>query len=29
MTYRRLREVKAALDPGELFKANHEIPPAE
>jgi FAD/FMN-containing dehydrogenase len=28
-TYRRLRAVKAAVDPGELFLANHPIPPAE
>jgi FAD/FMN-containing dehydrogenase len=27
-TYRRLREVKAAVDPDELFRANHPIPPA-
>jgi len=27
-TYRRLREVKAAVDPGELILANHPIPPA-
>jgi FAD/FMN-containing dehydrogenase len=26
--YARLREVKAAYDPGELFHANHRIPPA-
>ena len=26
--YRRLREVKAAYDPRELFRANHPIPPA-
>lgn len=26
--YRRLREVKAAVDPGELMRANHPIPPA-
>jgi FAD/FMN-containing dehydrogenase len=26
--WRRLREVKAAYDPGELFRANHPIPPA-
>ena len=28
-TYRRLREVKADVDPDELFLANHPIPPAE
>ena len=28
-TYRRLRAVKAAVDPGELFLANHPIPQAE
>ena len=27
-TYRRLREVKAEVDPAELFRANHPIPPA-
>ena len=27
-TYRRLRAVKAAVDPDELFRANHTIPPA-
>jgi len=27
-TYRRLRAVKAAVDPGELFRANHAIRPA-
>ena len=27
-TYRRLRAVKAAVDPDELFRANHPIPPA-
>jgi hypothetical protein len=27
-TLRRLREVKAQVDPGELFRANHPIPPA-
>jgi len=27
-TYRRLREVKAAVDPEQLFRANHAIPPA-
>jgi FAD/FMN-containing dehydrogenase len=26
--YRRLRAVKAAVDPDELFRANHPIPPA-
>jgi FAD/FMN-containing dehydrogenase len=28
-TWRRLREVKAAYDPEDLFKGNHHIPPAE
>jgi FAD binding domain/Berberine and berberine like len=27
-TFRRLREVKAAVDPNELIRANHAIPPA-
>jgi FAD/FMN-containing dehydrogenase len=27
-TWRRLRAVKALYDPAELFRANHEIPPA-
>jgi FAD/FMN-containing dehydrogenase len=27
-TYRRLREIKASVDPAELFRANHPIPPA-
>jgi hypothetical protein len=27
-TYGRLRRVRAAYDPGELFVANHPIPPA-
>jgi hypothetical protein len=27
-TYRRLRRIRAAHDPGELFVANHPIPPA-
>jgi FAD/FMN-containing dehydrogenase len=27
-TYRRLRAVKAAYDPGDLFLSNHPIPPA-
>jgi len=27
-TYRRLRRIRAAYDPGELFLANHPIPPA-
>ena len=27
-TYRRLQQVRAALDPDELFRANHEIAPA-
>ena len=26
--YRRLRQIKAEADPGELFRANHPIPPA-
>jgi hypothetical protein len=26
--FRRLRKVKAEVDPGELFRANHRIPPA-
>jgi FAD/FMN-containing dehydrogenase len=26
--YRRLREVRARVDPGELFRANHAVPPA-
>jgi len=28
-TYSRLRKVKARYDPSEVFKANHQIPPAE
>ena len=28
-TYRRLRAVKADVDPDELFRANHPIPPAD
>ena len=28
-TYRRLRAVKADVDPDELFRANHAIPPAD
>jgi hypothetical protein len=28
VTYRRLRKVRTAYDPGELFVANHPIPPA-
>ena len=28
-TWRRLREVKAAYDPDDMFKGNHHIPPAE
>jgi hypothetical protein len=28
-TCRRLREVKADVDPGEVFLANHPIPPAD
>jgi len=27
-TYRRLRKIRAAYDPGELFLSNHPIPPA-
>jgi len=27
-TYRRLRRIRAAYDPGSLFVANHAIPPA-
>jgi FAD/FMN-containing dehydrogenase len=27
-TYRRLQAVKADVDPDELFRANHPIPPA-
>jgi FAD/FMN-containing dehydrogenase len=27
--YRRLRKAKALYDPSEVFKANHQIPPAE
>jgi FAD/FMN-containing dehydrogenase len=27
-TYRRLRAIRAAVDPDELFRANHPIPPA-
>jgi hypothetical protein len=26
--YRRLREVKSAYDPGNVFRANHEVEPA-
>jgi Berberine and berberine like len=26
--YRRLREVKAAVDPGDVFRSNHPIPAA-
>jgi Berberine and berberine like len=26
--YKRLREVKAAVDPGDVFRSNHPIPPA-
>ena len=28
-TWARLRRAKAAYDPGDLFKGNHHIPPAE
>ena len=28
-TWARLRQVKALYDPGDLFKGNHHIPPAE
>jgi hypothetical protein len=28
-TWRRLREIKSLYDPGDLFKANHAVPPAE
>lgn len=27
-SYRRLRRVKSVYDPGELFVANHPVPPA-
>jgi hypothetical protein len=27
-TYRRLREIKGAYDPEDIFKANHPVPPA-
>jgi hypothetical protein len=27
-TLRRLRRIRAAVDPGELFVASHRIPPA-
>ena len=27
-TFRRLREVKAGYDPDNLFRVNHNIPPA-
>lgn len=27
-TWERLREIKAAYDPGHLFRHNHTIPPA-
>jgi hypothetical protein len=27
-TYERLREVKSQYDPGDLFRANHPIPPS-
>jgi FAD/FMN-containing dehydrogenase len=27
-TYRRLRRIRAAYDPGELFLSNNPIPPA-
>ena len=26
--YRRLRRIKAAVDPGNLIRANHPVPPA-
>jgi hypothetical protein len=26
--YRRLRRIKAAVDPGNVIRANHPIPPA-
>ena len=26
--YKRLREVKTAVDPGDVFRSNHPIPPA-
>jgi hypothetical protein len=28
-TWRRLRDVKALYDPGDLFRGNHHIPPAQ
>jgi FAD/FMN-containing dehydrogenase len=28
-TWTRLRRVKAAYDPANLFRANHQIPPAD
>jgi FAD/FMN-containing dehydrogenase len=28
VVYKRLREVKAAVDPGDVFRSNHPIPPA-
>jgi FAD/FMN-containing dehydrogenase len=28
-TWARLRQVKAAYDPSDLFKGNHHIPPAD
>ena len=27
--YRRLRRIKSAVDPGDLIRSNHPIPPAE
>ena len=28
-TWARLRQVKAAYDPQDMFKGNHHVPPAE
>ena len=28
VVYKRLREVKASVDPGDVFRSNHPIPPA-